>query len=120
MNNLIVNSERKFQIWKYTVGHHQLLLRSPKSPESPTRIDILFKGVALVHLRTSLVGISIAEISKAQAEDLVGELSALKDIKVFTAKSTGFVGYVVALSAACHEDEGEYNDPSFFSENNII
>jgi len=42
---MLINFERNFQIWKYTVGHGQLLLRSTKDPKCPTRIDVFFKNV---------------------------------------------------------------------------
>jgi hypothetical protein len=43
-----------------------------------------------------------------------------KDVKIFRVKGMDFLGYVAALVVACHEDEGEYYDPSFFSRNTII
>jgi hypothetical protein len=119
----IINSERMFQIWKYTVGHSQLLLRSTKSPTSPTRIDVLFKGVTQFHLPTSFAGLSLAEGTDAEVRQLciLRESPRFgKDVKVFTVKGSDFLGYVAALIAVCHEDEGEYDDPSFFSKNNIL
>jgi hypothetical protein len=41
-------------------------------------------------------------------------------VKVFKLHGRNIVGYVAALVVACHEDEGEYDDPSFFAKNNII
>jgi len=64
MPTQIINSEREFQIWKYTVGHSQLLLRSTKAPNLPTRIDVLFKGVSEFHLPTALSGLSVQEASE--------------------------------------------------------
>lgn len=119
----VISSEREFQIWKYTVGHAQLLLRSTKSPRCPTRIDVLFKGVAQFHLPTSFTGVSIAEGTDADVRKLCSlrESAAFgKGIKVFTVRGSDFFGYVAALIAVCHEDEGEYYDPSFFSKNNIL
>jgi hypothetical protein len=119
----IISSEREFQIWKYTVGHSQLLLRSTKSPTSPTRIDVLFKGVAQFHLPTSFTGLSIAEGTGADVKRLCSlhaSPSLDKDVKVFTIKGVDFVGYVAALVVFSHEDEGEYDDPSFFSKGNFI
>jgi hypothetical protein len=43
-----------------------------------------------------------------------------KDVKVFTVRGVDFLGYVAALIVVSHEDEGEYDDPSFFSKNNFI
>jgi hypothetical protein len=95
----IINSERMFQIWKYTVGHSQLLLRSTKSPTSPTRIDVLFKGVTQFHLPTSFAGLSLAEGTDAEVRQLciLRESPRFgKDVKVFTVKGSDFLGYVAA------------------------
>jgi hypothetical protein len=123
MNAETIHPERRFQIWKYTVGHSQLLLRSTKSAECPTRIDVFFKGVKEFHLPSSFTGLSMTEASKADAGKLCNlrqSLSFSKDVKVFKIQGSDFVGYVAALIALCHEDEGEYDDPSFFAENNIL
>jgi hypothetical protein len=119
----IINAERRFQIWKYTVGHSQLLLRSTKSAEFPTRIDVFFKGVKELHLPTIFTGLSITEASEADVRQLCSlrkSPSFDKDVKVFKVQGTDFVGYVAALIVFCHEDEGEYHDPSFFDKENII
>ncbi len=119
----IINSERPFQIWTYTVGHQQLLLRSTKSSSSPTRIDVLFKGVKEVHLPVSFTGLLISEASAEDIQKLCTFRQRLpfdKDVKVFKVQGSDFLGYVAALIAVSHEDEGEYDDPSFFAENNLI
>ncbi len=117
MQNLIIGSDRQFQIWKYTVGHRQLLLRSVKSADSPTRVDVLFKGVSQFQLPTVLKGLFVAE----GAGDEVGELFSLrrseaekKDLKTFAVRGTDFKGYVVALLVFTREDQGEYYDPGPF------
>jgi len=35
--------------------------------------------------------------------------------KTFVVRSTNFQGYVIASAVVSHEDEGEYDDPSFFT-----
>lgn len=123
MNTELINSERRFQIWKYTVGHSQLLLRSTKSAECSTRIDVFFKGVKEFHLPTSFTGLSITEASEVDARRLCNlrqSPSFSKDVKIFKIQGSDFIGYVAALIALCHEDEGEYDDPSFFAKNNIL
>ena len=118
----IIDSERRFQVWKYTVGHRQLLLRSTKSLTSPTRIDVFFKGVVQFHLPTSLAGLSIAEVDASDINECrnLPELGIKKETNVYKVTTKSFVGYVVSLTAAFHEDEGEYDDPSFFAKENIL
>ena len=48
MTGSLFVSDRFFQIWRYTVSHRQLLLRSTKSDVAHTRIEILFKDVSLM------------------------------------------------------------------------
>jgi hypothetical protein len=117
MPSEIVNSPRFFQLWSYTVSHSELLLRSTKSDHYPSRIDVFFKGVEEFQLPTSFNGLSIADVSSEE----VRTLQAFKpspetgyDCKFYKVKSVDFVGYIVALLARCHEDNGEYHEPSFF------
>jgi hypothetical protein len=118
MTTEIINSKRFFQLWSYSVSHSELLFRSTKSAEFSTRIDVLFKGVKEFHLPTTSNGFLIAEASDADIRKLctLRQLPSFpKDGKVFTVQGADFVGYIAALVALCHEDEGEYNDPSFFA-----
>jgi len=112
----IVNSKRFFQLWSYSVSHGELLFRSTKSTGFPTRIDVFFKGVKEVHLPTTSNGLSIAEASNAEIQKLclLRQPPVGNDIKVFVVQGTDFVGYIAALIALSHEDNGEYNEPSFF------
>jgi hypothetical protein len=116
MSKELLNSSRQYQIWEYTVGHQQLLLRSIKAPDQPTRIDILFKNVAAIHLPASWQGLTISEASASERGDLQlqVEVAHLGDRKVFVVRGANFVGYVIAGVMAWHEDEGEYYDTSYF------
>lgn len=122
MSKTIVSSDRLFQMWKYTVSHQQLLLRSTKSPDFPTRIDVFFKGVEQFHLPTILEGLFIREATEAEIGSLCSlrEASFPKNVKVFVVRGRGYVGYIAASLTVFHEDQGEYNDPSFFAKNHLI
>ena|SRR6266478_5003521 len=123
MSSKPINFERSFQIWKYTVGHGQLLLRSTKSPGHQTRIDVFFKNVGAVHLPSTFDGLSIVEGSNDEAlkMSVLDSSSITKGHrKLFIVRGSDFLGYVVAAIVVCHEDEGEYHEPSYFAKNNII
>jgi len=103
---------RIFQVWSYTVGHGQLLLRSTKTEECSTRIDVGFKNVVYVQLPML---ININEIYLGSLVDLpedVRRLIDLKDKSVYVIDIDGAKGVVAAGYGAWHEDEGEYNQPS--------
>jgi len=116
MPNELLNSSRHFQIWEYTVGHAQLLLRSPKTADLPTRIDVLFKNVGAIQLPTNLDSLRISEGIEGEGTGLALGTNAkiTKDRKIFVVRGSDFVGYVIAGAMASHEDDGEYHDPSFF------
>lgn len=116
MPNEIIHSGRFFQLWRYSVSHGELLLRSTKTADRPARIDMFFKGVTEIHLPKTANGLFVKEASEADIQNL----SILRPPRfdhgdrVFRIEGPDFVGYVVALLALCHEDDGEYFDPSFF------
>ena len=116
MPNELLNCSRPFQIWEYTVGHAQLLLRSPKAVDLPTRVDVLFKNVAAIHLQTNLDSLRVSEAIEGEEIGLHSGLGATisKNRKIFVVRGSDFVGYVIAGAIAWHEDDGEYHDPSFF------
>jgi hypothetical protein len=112
-----IHFPRNFQLWRYAVGHGQLLLRSTKTPSQPTRIDVLFKNVAALHLPASFDGLSISEASEVEAAGLHLQIGSkeMRERKTFIVRSTCFQGYVIAGAVASHEDNGEYGDPGFFT-----
>jgi hypothetical protein len=104
---------RTFQLWEYHVGHKQLLLRSTKESDHPTRVEVAFKNVRALKIPTvmrdlsiSLASDSVATAARAQTGTDSGTVS------VFALVGSGFEGYVIAGVAFGHEDEGEYSDPS--------
>jgi hypothetical protein len=68
MNTPIAKFDRPFQVWEYVVSHRQLLLRSPKSRSSPTNIDLVFRGVRVMHLRHSYPAIRLRRASAEEQE----------------------------------------------------
>jgi len=118
MSTRIINSGRFFQLWSYTVSHGELLFRSTKSPEFTTRIDVFFKGVSEFHLPTTSHGLSNTEASDSEIQKVCSlrkSLSLNHGSKLFMVQGSDFVGHVTALRVACHEDDGEYDEPSFFA-----
>jgi hypothetical protein len=91
-------SVRRFQMWRYEVGHKQLLLRSVKREGATSRVDVLFKNVHAVHLPTSMDGLTIVRS---------GERFALS--------GSDWNGHVDAGACFVAEDDGEYFDPSPFT-----
>ncbi len=99
---VILNSERKFAVWKDTVGHSMLLLRSVKSELASSRVDVLFVGVERMDIPSTMDGLRIA-----------GE-------GTYELSGPTWRGSVTALNCAVREDAGEYFDPSPFHEGSGI
>ena len=99
---------RTFQMWRYNVSHAQLLLRSTKDDRVATRIDVLFKGVRMVKLPTTMTALEVMGSHPAGGED-----------RRYTVRFAGGEGYVVAAVAAVVEDDGEYHEPSAFVFSNL-
>jgi hypothetical protein len=110
-------SERRFEIWDYTVSHSQLLLRSAKTNSEQTRTEVLFKGVKLMNLMTPLEGLSIEKCSEnsSQLSKLGYPIPIGCDLyRVLTTTFEGyaFEGYVMAAAMFVHVDDLDFNEPS--------
>ena len=104
-------SDRDFQLWSYVVSHRQLLLRSPKSDGKNTRIDILFKGVTLLMLETSIIGLTVRAVEQ-HSVNVQAPLSLSQETVLFQLQSKTGTGYVAAINFDSIEDDGEYFDES--------
>lgn len=106
--------DRRFQIWKYDAGHSQLLLRSVKGDKYKTMVDILFKGVDLIHIPTLFDRFRITEIPKAEFQALNISLGSSDDLedRYFRVEGDGWNGFIVASSFFWIEEDAEYYDQS--------
>jgi hypothetical protein len=55
---VLFTSPREFRLWRYGVGHSQLLLRSLPTETEPC-LDVLFEGVRRIELPTHLSSLTI-------------------------------------------------------------
>ncbi|MGO4549589.1 hypothetical protein AB4059_00575 [Lysobacter sp. 2RAF19] len=82
------------------MSHGQLLIRSSKTKDRPTQIDILFKNVAAICIPTMFDGISI--VSNAVPE-------GLPRFDVLTSSGSG---YIVAGAVVVDESDLDYHNAS--------
>lgn len=112
---LVYESTRFFSIFGYAMSHGVLLLRSPKSNETPTtRVDIMFNDVRAMEIRTWFRGIRIEEVD---ATHLVGQNSKPAEMiepgnKVYALTNSGWRGFIVGGIVLFKEDEGDLFGPS--------
>jgi hypothetical protein len=108
----IFRSERDFALWAYTVSHRQLLLRSRAADGLP-RIDILFKPVEAMKLRTEYAGLVIRCGTVAEREHILASCGlADETLRVLLIETAADFGYVVTGAVGWLEDRGKDHDPS--------
>ena len=110
----LIESLRTFQLWRYVVGHGQLLLRSNPTSGQGTRVEVLFKDVRAIKLPTLIDGLVVREPSEREAMVISEETGELEshDCKFFVVDAGQVHGYVVAGFMTTNEDDGNYADPS--------
>jgi hypothetical protein len=114
---MLISYQRRFSIWSYHTSHGELLLRSNKSEKHSTRVEILFKGVEAMELRSVFNSISIEESNKLVIQDRKSRpLEILNDDdKVYIIKDKDWEGFVIAAAVFWQEDDKEYYDQSTLS-----
>jgi hypothetical protein len=110
----IVFPGRFFQVWRYTVSHSQLQLRSTRSDDRQTRVDVLFMNVKAMRLATTFSSFQVSDALGDERASIVGEFGRelIHNERPFTIRAEGWDGWVIADAVTSHEDEGRYNDPS--------
>jgi hypothetical protein len=103
---------RVFEVWAYSVSHAKLLLRSTKSDEHATRIDLGFKNVRYIQLPTLLSDLSVHIDSVEDLNPSVRASCDTKGVSIFVLQADQAVGYVVAGYGGWIEDDREYDAPS--------
>jgi len=107
-------SPRVFEVWRYTVSHGQLLLRSNPNATCRTRIEVLFKPVVMMKLPTSMEGLAIRRPTEAEMVDIREDtgLTPGEGRLFFVVEGTNYRGYVISGTMVTSEDELGYADPS--------
>lgn len=107
----MLNSDRTFKIWSYSVSHGHLLLRSPKSNEIKKNIDIIFFGTKFVCLPTMLRGLVVTLKDVAPVSSAGGT-----DYKEYALFSEGKMYSVVAAGCKLYENDLDIFDVGFGNE----
>jgi hypothetical protein len=110
----LFESKRSFVIFSYAASHGLLLLRSRKTKEFPTRIDILFQDVRAMELRSWFDGVTIEEVDVAFLKDFDSNPAQMIEPgnKVYAVKGHEWLGFIVGGIVSTREDDGEFFGPS--------
>ncbi|ADF53323.1 hypothetical protein ZPR_3004 [Zunongwangia profunda SM-A87] len=95
------NQNQEFQIVDFSATHSQLLLRSFKTKDREYNIDIIVKGVGLLLLPTSFLGIEISLLENKETISFLKDKFSFNneyDNRIFSIKDNqGRVYYINAL-----------------------
>jgi hypothetical protein len=111
---------RVFKLWEYQVSHGQLLIRSPKSPATPsapeqlTNVDLVCLGVeylAVPRLFRGLELVSPTHEELGELEVLVGSKLEPADVRILLSQGRRFP--VVASSFTLSENDWDIFESPF-------
>jgi hypothetical protein len=107
-------SDRKFSIYGYGISHGPLLLRSGKTNEHHTRIDVLILDVRAMEIRSWFEGFEITEVDEDYLRDFRSNPIEMMQfgIKVYALSGKGWQGFIVGGNLCVHEDEADFTAPS--------
>lgn len=110
----VLVSARRFQVWAYSVSHSQLLLRSNRSENAATRIDLAFRGVVAMDLIWTMDDLRIDLAPSADLSDWKATRGAQFDEqrRLYSCKSANYSGWVIASTLSVCEDGGRFDEPS--------
>ena len=111
---MIFQSDRAFVIFSYTLSHGLLLLRSGKTSELLTRVDILFHDVRAMEMRCWFDGLTIEERDPSFLSEFGSSPADLMEEgnKVYSVRGRDWRGFIVGGIVSFEEDDGEFVAPS--------
>jgi hypothetical protein len=105
---------REFTLWSYSPAERVLLVRSVGPA---TRIDLLFKPVEAVNVRTTYPRLAVRVARRERAEQVLTRLPADRHHRVLELLGPDGAGdHVVCMAVGCREDEGGWSEPSPFED----
>ncbi|HEX8430246.1 MAG TPA: hypothetical protein VF625_03125 [Longimicrobium sp.] len=118
MGELVFASTRRFELWIYHVSHGQLLLRSNRTSEDATRVEILFVNVLSMHLPTLIETLEIEIADAGASAEILSNMGAweLDTEKVFLVRGRNCRGHVLAGGIFWNEDDVYFPGPSALME----
>jgi hypothetical protein len=110
----LIESNRSFVIYSYTASHGLLLLRSRKTKEISTRLDVLFQDVRAMEIRSWFTGLTIEEVGADFLKSFASNPAQMVEPgnKIYALRGIGWQGFIVAGIVSSKEDNDEFAAPS--------
>jgi hypothetical protein len=112
-------SERRFLMINYSISHSLLLFRSNKPDEQSMRIDILFKDVRAMEIRSWFDGITIEQVDSSFLAGYSSRPAEMMEHgnRVYALKGRGWSGFIVGGIVSYNEDDKMMTEPSALLKN---
>jgi hypothetical protein len=108
-------SDRKFSVFSYGVSHGPLLLRSGRTNEHHTRIDVLILDARAMEIRFWFEGFEITLVDQDYLQDFRSRPAEMMEsgLNVYAVSGKGWQGYILGGKLCVHEDdEADFAAPS--------
>lgn len=106
-----IMTDRKFQLWYYTVSLRQMLLRSTGNKDV-CNLDIYFADVSYVELPAVIDGIEVLETTQQDVEYIM-QKTGHADKKITVLKSGNYKYFVVSSFMKVFENNLEFYELPF-------
>jgi hypothetical protein len=115
-------SDRKFSVVGYGASHGPLLLRSGRTDEHHTRIDVLILDVRAMEIRSWFDGLEIALVDPDYLRDFRSRPADMMQVglNAYAITGKGWQGFIVGGKLCVHEDEADFTAPSAFAAENFV
>jgi hypothetical protein len=111
---LLFSSDRTFKVWRYSVSHRVLLLRSTRDDRNPTRIDVIFGQVTRMLLVPVYSDLNIFKADHDERKVIAARIGGNFESNDLFVIGSDANSLVASGPPSWHEDERSYSDPSFF------
>lgn len=110
----LLDSDRSFVIFSYSINHGLLLLRSKKAGKISTRLDVLFQDVRAMEIRSWFDGLKIEEVGAEYLGKQGSAPVALMETgnRVYRLIGDGWEGFILGGIVSFNEDEEDFFAPS--------
>ena len=107
-------SDKKFSLFSYGISHGPLLLRSGKTNEHRTRIDVLILDVRAMEIRSWFEGFQVVKVDQNYLLSFRSNPIAMMEagLNAYALSGNGWQGFVVGVNLCVHEDEADLTAPS--------
>jgi hypothetical protein len=109
---VVFESDRRFEVWDWGVGHRGLALRANPTPERATRIEVIFKPAHEVCLPSWLDRIRITATDGRRSPDDQRDLADWENL--YLVDTVDHSGWVIGGTVAGRSDHRSYDAPKMF------